>query len=1056
MGVRSLGPGVRTDGSLDGIEAGNRKLLEDLPLLKFLPGDARARVIRRFVPTSFPFGCVMAAEGAPIDGFYVLASGRARIVKRSANGDEIALNTLDAGDSVGEADLLEGDPRPSTVRASSDVLALRLDATDFRTLVDAYPDIRTYLRLQRKHTWLQAFFRHLPPFARLPPAAVVGVVLAELEPIALNPGAIVYEQGDRTGPMYLIEEGRLRVMRSDHGRAVHVAALAAGETFGVVSALRGAPRTTTVEAVTPVRLRALSGETLEYLASALPRFSGMLNDWAAQHDYCHGADAPIAIDRVMPPAAPNALGQDQDEQPEDDGDRDPVDAPFAEHGRFFKGHRRARVRFIQQVDAMDCGAACLAMVARAFGRRVSLARTRQLVNAGPDGASLRSICRGGEELGLATRSVKTSARHLDHMPLPAIVHWDEHHWIVLAAVDREHVQVVDPAVGGRRLTREAFERRWSGYAALFDYTPALEQASPSTRTLAWMWPLVRPHATLLLEALGLAVVVSVLQMVLPVFTQVIVDRVLVDQDLSLLHLMIGAMGATMCFIVLSLGLQRYLLSFSAVRIDAAALDFLTQRLLALPMSYFASRRTGDLQRRLEGIRQVRDFLVQHGISGITAIAQLTATVALMAFYSPWLMLVFLATSPLYALLMIVAARVLRPVFLDLEDSYSKYHSYQIDAIKGIETVKALGGESAFRRLLLDQFLGVSGKIFKTDFTATSYEGGIDAVTFLGLGLFLWAATYQVLDGQLSIGGLVAFNSLVALSTAPIRNLLLLWDNLQRCDVLLNRLDDVFQHAPEQGRDRSALRPVRTLSGSVTLRGVGFRYGGPEATAILAGVTVDVPAGTVVAIVGRSGSGKTTLARCMAGLLEPTEGAILYDGLDLKTLNYRDLRARIGFVLQDCYVFADTIARNIAFGEEEPDPERVIWAAQVASAHEFIERLPFGYETRIGETGLALSGGQRQRIAIARAIYHRPPILIFDEATSSLDAEAERAVQHNIDALLEGRTAFVIAHRVSTVQNADLIVVLDGGRLVEQGNHATLMRRRGLYYSLVSQQLGTAG
>jgi ABC-type bacteriocin/lantibiotic exporter with double-glycine peptidase domain/CRP-like cAMP-binding protein len=1041
--VRRSLPPSSNGGSLDGIAASDRGVLEDLPLLRFLPEEARASVIRRFVPTSFPFGCVMAAEGALTDGFYVLVSGRARVVKQNANAGEIALNMLRDGDSVGDAELIERGPRPSTVRASSDVLALRLDATDFRELVDAHPDIHTYLRLQRKHTWLQAFFRHVPAFARMPPAAVAGVVLAELEPIALNAGDTVYHQDDRAGPMYLIEEGRLRVMRSECGHAVHVATLAAGETFGVVSALRGTPRTTTVEAVTPVRLRTLSGETLEYLASALPSFRGMLNDWVAQHDYR----------RQTVPHAPEKRPV---EQPERDVDREPVDAPFAEDGRFVKGRPRSRVRFIQQVDEMDCGAACLAMVARAFGRRVSLARIRQLVNGGLDGASLRSICRAGEELGLATRSVRTSARHLDQMPLPAIVHWDEHHWIVLVAVDRGHVHVVDPALGRRRLTREAFDGKWSGYAALFDYTPALEQVPRSTRRLAWMWPLVRPHTGLLLEALGLAVVVSVLQMVLPVFTQVIVDRVLVDQDLSLLHLMIAAMGATMCFIVLSLVLQRYLLSFSAVRIDAAALDFLTQRLLALPMSYFASRRTGDLQRRLEGIRQVRDFLVQHGVAGTTAIAQLAATVALMALYSPWLMLVFLATSPLYALLMIVAARVLRPVFLDLEDSYSKYHSWQIDAIKGIETVKALGGESAFRRLLLDQFLGVSGKIFKTDFTAMSYEGAIDAVTFLGLGLFLWAATYQVLDGQLSIGGLVAFNSLVALSTAPIRNLLLLWDNLQRCDVLLNRLDDVFQHEPEQGRDRSALRAVRTLSGSVTLRGVGFRYGGPEAPAILDGITVDIPAGTIVAVVGRSGSGKTTLARCMAGLLEPTEGAILYDGLDLKTLNYRDLRSRIGFVLQDCYVFADTIARNIAFGEEEPDLERVVWAAEAASAHEFIERLPFGYDTRIGETGLALSGGQRQRIAIARAIYHRPPILIFDEATSSLDAETERAVQDNIDALLEGRTAFVIAHRVSTVQHADLIVVLEGGRLVEQGSHDALMRRRGFYYSLVSQQLGTAG
>jgi ATP-binding cassette subfamily B protein len=338
----------------------------------------------------------------------------------------------------------------------------------------------------------------------------------------------------------------------------------------------------------------------------------------------------------------------------------------------------------------------------------------------------------------------------------------------------------------------------------------------------------------------------------------------------------------------------------------------------------------------------------------------------------------------------------------------------------------------------------------------SLDGAIDAVTFLGLGLFLWAGAYQVLGGHLTIGGLVAFNSLVAFSAAPIRSLLRLWDTLQRCDVLLNRLDDVFQHEPEQGRDRSALRTVPTLSGSVTLRGVGFRYGGAEAPAILEGITLHVPVGKVVAIVGRSGSGKTTLARCMAGLLEPTEGSILYDGLDLKTLNHRDLRRRIGLVLQDCYVFADTIARNIALGEEEPDPERVRWAADVASAHEFIAELPLGYETRIGETGLALSGGQRQRIAIARAIYARPPILIFDEATSSLDADAERAVRQNIEALLEGRTAFVIAHRVSTVQHADLIVVLDRGRLVEQGSHEALMRRHGLYHHLVSQQLEVAG
>ena len=1036
----------------------NTGALGELPILRFLPEATRALVVQRFTPCSFAFGAVLVAEGTPADALYVLVSGRARVVKRAESGDEVPLNVLRAGDSFGEVELLEGTLRPLTVRASSDVIALRLGAREFHALLDEHPDIRTYLELQLKHAKLADFFKGFPAFARLPPQAVAGVVLAELEPVAVAAGHTIYREGDAPGPLYLVQEGRVRTFRTAGGRPAQVVHLGAGEFFGEVSAIRGTTRGATAEAITPVRLLTLSGDTIARLSASLPEFRTRLEERVAQYDYATVAEVPADIaDELLPAGATvqQAVDDAQVQQSTDDLDQASPDAPFAEGGHFVKGRHR-RVPLIRQVDEMDCGAACLAMVTRAFGRRVSLARIRQLINTGLDGTSLRSICRAGEELGLATRSVKASTKHLDTMPLPAIVHWDEYHWIVLTSVAGGHVTVVDPAAGHRRLTREQFLEKWSGYAALFDYTPAFEQAPESARLLDWLWPLLRPYRGLLLQALGLAVVVSVLQMVLPVFTQVIVDRVLVEQDTQLLHLLIAGMGITMVFIVASLLVQRYLLSFAAVRLDAASLDLITRRLLALPMSYFATRRTGDLQRRLEGVRQVRDFLIQHGIAGITGVAQLLATLALMLVYSPWLTLVFLATAPLYALLMLGASKLLRPTFVDLEESFSKYHSYQIDAIKGIETVKALGGESAFRRLLLEQFLGVAGKIFRADYFAMAYEGAIEAVTFLGLALFLWAGAYQVLNGTLSIGGLVAFNSLVALATVPIRSLLTLWDNLQRCEVLLNRLDDVFQYEPEQGHDRSVLRPVQALAGQVSLRNVGFRYGGPEAPPILEGLTVDVPAGKTVAIVGRSGSGKTTLAKCLAGLLVPTEGTILFDGLDQKTLNYRDLRRQIGFVLQESYVFADSIARNIAFGDDEPDMARVMWAAEVASAHEFIARLPFGYDTKIGETGLALSGGQRQRIAIARAIHHKPPILIFDEATSSLDTESERAVQQNIDTLLEGRTAFVIAHRLSTVRNADVILVLERGKLVEQGSHDELMKRQGLYYYLASQQLGVAG
>jgi ATP-binding cassette subfamily B protein len=299
---------------------------------------------------------------------------------------------------------------------------------------------------------------------------------------------------------------------------------------------------------------------------------------------------------------------------------------------------------------------------------------------------------------------------------------------------------------------------------------------------------------------------------------------------------------------------------------------------------------------------------------------------------------------------------------------------------------------------------------------------------------------------------VAYLTLIALANGPVLSLLGLWDQLQQTRVLLMRLDDVLAQEPEQGADRSQLVPVKSLEGRVELRNVGFRYGGPDTAPILEGLTFSVVPGETIAVVGRSGSGKTTLVKLLAGLLEPTEGAIRFDGHDMRTLDYRTLRRQIGFVLQENYLFNESIAGNIAFGEAEVDPGRLVTAAKAANAHEFVQRLPLGYETRIGESGLRLSGGQQQRVAIARALYHQPPILLFDEATSALDTESERAVKQSLDELLVGRTSFVIAHRLSTIRDADRILVLERGRLVEQGTHDELIARQGLYFYLTSQQL----
>jgi HlyB family type I secretion system ABC transporter len=1060
---------LRRSSSLNG---GARLFSTELPILSFLPPEVASLVMDSFEPRSFSFGATILREGEKADALYVVTSGRARILKHAESGEEISLQTLRAGDTFGDAGFDADAMATATVRASSDLEVLRLDRSVLRALLKRQPELRQYLTLQSRHRELRGFFREYMAFARLPDDALQ-LLLSELETVTVPADTVVACQGEAAQQLFIVEEGRLRVHSVQDGRGRDILYLRRGDYFGDASLFSGEPQAASIVSVGECRLLALGRTTFMRLVDGYPDFRDELQQRVAQLRYRRTARIPLDFVQELLPAdarsrtEPTAEQVDIDQTatyaavvatPASPASRSAPKVTIVEQrdGRPSRKRRRRRFRtfpHVRQVDETDCGAACLAMVCRHFGRRVSQARIRQLTHTSLDGTSLRDICHAATELGLAARSVKASPESLDTMPLPAIVHWEGNHWVVLYDIDDRHARIADPATRLIKLKRAEFETKWTGFAALFDYTDAIERAPESKAGTAWLVPFFRPYARIAFQALGLAIVVSVLQMVLPLFTQVIVDRVLVDRDVGLLNLLIIAMCVALVVMTAAMSIQRYLLSFMAVRIDSATLDFLTRTLLALPTRYFTARRTGDIQRRLAGVRQVREFVVQNGLAGITAVTQLFASVALMLIYSPRLALVFLSTAPLYALLMRVSRRWLRPTYDALERAFGRYASYQIDAIKGIETVKALSAEGAFRELMLDEFNRVARKRFSADFTMMMYDAAAQALSILSMVLFLWVGAGQVLDGRMTIGALVAFNALVGLANAPMHTLLSIWDGAQMMAVVLDRLKDVFEQEPEQGADRSRLLPVRTLEGRVALRGVAFRYGGVDAPPILENITLDVAPNQTIAIVGRSGSGKTTLVKCLAGLLEPTAGSILYDGVDLRSLNYRDLRRHVGFVLQESHLFDDTIARNIAFGESDPDMDAVVWAAQMANAHDFIERLPLGYDTKIGESGLMLSGGQRQRIAIARAVYHRPPILIFDEATSSLDAESERAVKENMATLLEGRTAFIIAHRLSTVRDADLIVVLENGHIVEQGSHDELLRRQGFYFYLCGQQLG---
>ena len=1031
--------------------------LRPVALLELMPADVRRLVEASFSRMSFGFGEVIVAEGDSADALYVMESGTARVVKKGDRGEEVPLNVLRAGDTFGERALLLADARrTATVRASSPVHVLRLDRVVFDALLRSEPRVAHYVDLHVRRHELRDFLRTYTAFADLPPEGA-RLLLDGLEPRTVTAADVVIRQGDPPGEMYIVRRGRLRAYIDRDGTREQRAYLRQGDFFGEVSLLRGTNRTASVEAVSDGELWALSPQLFDQLVVEFPKFRESIEQRIASYDYHRVARVPLDFAEELLPAdtaGPEVLSDAQTriaaveypqltEGEEGEGELD----------GFTRPQRRIR-RFphLLQVDEMDCGAASLAIICRYHGRKVSIARVRDAVHTAIDGTSLLGIARGAESLGLMVRTAKVSKSRMDAMPLPAIVHWENYHWLVVYGLDGQHAWVSDPARGRRRLKRSEFEAKWSGFAAFFAPTEAFELAPEESSRVSWLFGFFKPYRRVLILALVLALLAAGAEMLIPVLSSFIIDGVTRYHDPSLLTTLVLAMFGALLITVLVTLVQRLLLSRIAVRIDRASLDELSEKLLALPMSYFNARRTGDIERRLNGMRLVRQFIVEHGVAGLAAAAQVLVAVAIMFAYSWRLTLVYLLSMPLYGALMRFSQTRLRPTYDVLEEAWGKYQSRQIDSIKGIETVKAMGAERALQRLLLGQFNDLSNRLYRADLTVMIYQASIQLVSLLSLTLFLWIGALQVLHQQLTVGELVAFNALVLLANGPIVAILWLWEQLQYSSVLIARLNDILEQKPEQGEDRSALRPVQSLSGQIRVQRMTFEYPGPAPTPVLDEIDFEVRPGTRAAIVGRSGSGKTTLVKCLCGLLEPTTGAILYDGVDLTGLDWRQLRRHIGFVLQDNHMFDATIAENIAFGDEQADLEQVMWAARLANAADFIARLPLGYQTRIGESGLLLSGGQRQRIAIARAVYPQPPVLVFDEATSALDTESERAVKENLDQLLEGRTSFVIAHRLSTVRDADVILVLEKGRLVERGTHDELMERQGLYYYLCSQQL----
>lgn len=707
--------------------------------------------------------------------------------------------------------------------------------------------------------------------------------------------------------------------------------------------------------------------------------------------------------------------------------------------------------FIEQQSSSDCGVACLAMISQYWGARFDLNQLRDLAHVKRSGASLKQLAIAAETIGYHARPVRASLGRLADQKLPWMAHWQGDHYVVVYRVDRTHVLVADPARGKARIPRKAFLEAWTGYALLLDPTEKLKATETSKPSLGRFWGLLWVYRSTLWQIIFVSLLIQLFGLVAPLFTQVILDKVVVQKSVAVLH--VFAIGLVL-FSVWRIGLvtvRQYLLDYFSNRLNLTLVSGFISHALMLPLSFFENRQVGDVITRVQENNKIQAFLVRQAVSTWLDCIMAVVYLGLMFYYNGRLALLVVALIPPMVVLTVAATPFLRKISREIFNEAADQNSLLVELLSGVATIKSAAAEREVRWRWEERLTRMLNVQFKGQKFANGLQAIGGTINALGSAALLWYGALLVIQGELTIGQFVAFNMLIGSVIAPVLSIVGLWDEFQEILISVERLNDVFAAQPEEtpGRPMLVLPPIR---GEVRFENMTFRYDQAEERNTLQNLSFTVAPGDTIAIVGRSGSGKSTLVKLLQGLYQPTSGRIWIDGHDIRHVSPQSLRSQFGVVPQECFLFSGTIQENIQLYRPEFSLEQVVEVAKLAEAHGFIQDLPLGYSTKVGERGANLSGGQRQRIAIARALLGDPAVLILDEATSSLDTESERRFQQNLMRISRGRTTFIIAHRLSTVRHVDRILVLDRGVLVEQGTHDELIAQQGLFYHLAQQQL----
>lgn len=715
---------------------------------------------------------------------------------------------------------------------------------------------------------------------------------------------------------------------------------------------------------------------------------------------------------------------------------------------------------------MDCGPTCLRIISKFYGRFYTLATLREKSYTTREGSSLSSLGGAAESIGFRSLGVKISFKQLEESaPLPCIVHWNQNHYIVVYKIKNKRVYVSDPAMGLVNYSYHEFIEHWissgadskvkEGIVLLLEATPEFyeleEDKKNAKKGLSFLLPHLLPHKKILIQIFIGLIAGSLLSLIFPFLTQSVVDIGIRNRDIHFVYLILFAQiflffGRTSIELIRS-----WLLMHMSTRINISLVSDFFTKLMRLPISYFDKKMNGDILQRIGDHRRIEHLLTGSSLSVLFSLINLFIFGFILLFYDLKVFLVFVAGSACYVAW--VAFFLKRRALLDHQqfELQAKNQEKILELINGMQEIKLHNAERQKRW----GWEHLQARLFKSGIKTLTLNQtqsfGASSINEVKNILISFLTVSLVIKGTITLGMMMSISYIIGQLNGPIAELVNFMHGLQDARLSLERLEEIHGRADEEPKGATKITDLPDIA-DLHLNKVSFQYAGPESNWVIRNLNLDIPANKITAIVGGSGSGKTTLMKILLKFYSPNRGEILFNTYNLDNISQAVWRDRCGAVMQEGFIFSDSIAKNIAVGVEQIDQKRLLEAVEIANIKEFIEDLPLAYNTKIGSNGIGISGGQKQRILIARAVYKNPQFLFFDEATSALDSKNERIIMENFDRWFKGRTVVIIAHRLSTVRNADQIVVLDQGRIIEKGKHEELLELKGAYYNLVKNQL----